>query len=74
MITFAEWITQFKEEPGVLGAVACDIEDDSSCFPDQILDELFLLNWLKENWDDDSHVINQVIQAYRLYRKEVLCL
>ena len=74
MLSFAEWVVQFKEEPGIIGAVACDIDEDSHSFPEHIHDEIFLLNWLKENWDNDSHVINKVIHAYRLYKKEVLCL
>ncbi len=74
MISFREWVIQFREEEGDLGSVGATVYQDgldTNLFNPNFESESSLRTWLSDNSFCNREMRSKILQAYRLYGKKI---
>lgn len=69
MNSFSEWVEQFIDEVGFLGALAYDIQDDLT-FPNESNSITEIESYVKSNWNPDENYLRKLKNAFTNYEKE----
>lgn len=74
MICFRDWLIQFKEEEGDLGAVGATIYQDGldmNEFNPDFVSESSLRDWLRDTEFCNRRMSAKILEAYREYRRKI---
>ncbi len=74
MISFRDWVIQFREEEGDLGSVGATVYQDGldmNLFNPDFESESSLRTWLSDNAFCNRQMRAKFLQAYRLYGKKI---
>ena len=74
MISFRDWVIQFREEEGDIGSVGATIYQDGldmNLFHPNFESESSLRDWLSDNFYCNRQMRAKILHAYRQYRKKI---
>ena len=74
MISFRDWVIQFREEEGDLGSFGATVYQDGldmNLFNPDFESESSLRTWLRDNYFCNRQMRSKILQAYRLYGKKI---
>jgi len=74
LISFRDWIIQFREEAGDLGAVGATVYQDgldTNMFNPNFESESLLRTWLTDNDFCNRQMRPKILEAYRQYRRKI---